>query len=344
MSQAPTETPAPRRSHRGRRPGLVLLGVGLLAAVWSAVWATGRSRLIEAIDGQLARLERSGVRIVCPERDVAGFPFRMEITCRDPGVEIAGRGIGGSVSVLRIVAQIWDPHLILVEADGPLVAEEAGRLRIDATWRSLRASLRWSGSGAERVSLSSEGLDLTTRQGGGTTVHLRGEHVEGHGRPSGVGDLDLATSIAAGALEVDGRPIGPPRSDLAVAATLRAMLPAGAPDPVRTFAARGGRIEPIALSFAVDGVRVAGKGGLTLGPDGLLDGTIGFAAQGLEAVASGSARLGAQTVGVLSGFVLFGKTSSDPDLPGRRLDLVVDHGRPRFGRLVMPTMAPLFRP
>lgn len=344
MNSVPSEDAGRRRGRIFRRPWVVLLGVAVLCAAWSAVWATMRSRLITEVDHQLARLERDGVRIVCPDRAVGGFPFRLEISCRDPGLEIAGRGVGGSVAALRIVAQIWDPRLVLAEADGPLVAEEAGRTRVDATWRGLRASLRWSTAGIERLSLSAEGLDLTRRETGAGVARLQAEHLEAHGRGSGAHDVDVAVSVASGVATVEGKRIGPPRSDLSLAATLREVFPFGPGDPARAFAARGGRIEPIRADFAVGGVRVAGKGALTLGSDGLLDGMIGFAATGLEAVVTQAAALGPETAGVLGGFVLLGKASNDPDLPGRRLDLVVDHGRPRFGRILMPPMAPLFRP
>lgn len=346
MNAVDKEAPERRSGRTGRRITVLFLALGLACALWSALWATARSRSIDELDGALARLARDGVRIVCPDRGVGGFPFRLEISCRDPGVELVGRGIGGSVTGLRIVAQIWDPHLVLIETDGPLVAEESGRGRVNATWRGLRASLRWSAGGVERLSLSSEGLDLGIDEAGAAPIRLRAEHLETHGRPSGAEgtDLDVAIATAAARLTIAERPIGPPRSDLTIAATLRRLLPPVAGDPARGFAQRGGQIEPIRASFAVGGVRIEGKGALTLGPDGLLDGAIGFAATGLEAVVTDAAALGPETASLLGGFVLLGKASRDPDLPGRRLDLVVDHGRPRFGRILMAPIPPLFQP
>ena len=80
-------------------------------------------------------------------------------------------------------------------------------------------------------------------------------------------------------------------------------------------------------------------------PDGLLDGSIAVAATGLERLALGASKaLGAEAAGLAGGFVLLGKSSQDPDLPGRRLDLVIDHGRPRLGRVLFPPLKPLFPP
>lgn len=341
----PSRDPAAPSSRR-RLPIGILLGVGILAAGWTAAWSLARSRLVEEMDAGLARAAAEGVRIVCPDRSVGGWPVRLEVTCRDPGLEVPARGIGGSVAALRVIAQIWDPQLILVEADGPFVAEATGRGRVDATWRHLSASLRWRIGAVERLSLSIEGIDATLRQGETVAGRLQSEHLEGHGRASGETgrDVDAAVSAAGSRLEVAGRRVGPPRSDVSVDATLRDLLPPDRADPVRGFADRGGRIEPIHASFAVGGVRVAGKGALRLGSDGLLDGMITFAAQGLETIARDAAALGPETASLLGGFVLLGKASNDPELPGRRLELVLDHGRPRLGRVLFPPIPPLFQP
>lgn len=341
-----TEPSAERRSRFGRWPFHVLLAVAVIAAGWTALWAYGRNRLIDEIDARLAALAEEGVRIVCPERSVGGFPFRFEVSCRDPGVEVAARGFGGSVAALRVVVQVWDPHLILLEADGPGVVEEAGRGRLDAGWRRLAVSLRPHPRGIERLSISVEGLDASARGADGTNLHLRAEHFEGHGRTAGPteADLDVALAAAAAALVVDGHPVGPPRSDLSIAATAKAVLPPGPGDPLAAFAARGGEIEGIRTSFSVGGASVVGKGAMKLGGDGLLDGRIALAAQGIETVMARPATVGAETASLLGGFLFFGKASNDPDLPGRRLDLVIDKGVPRLGRVAFPRMAPLFRP
>ncbi|NLH79998.1 MAG: DUF2125 domain-containing protein [Phyllobacteriaceae bacterium] len=332
---------------RGRRRAIrALVVVALVAAAWTAAWTWARARLIAEIDLRLPMLAERGLRVVCPERTVGGLPFRLEVACRDPGVEAVATGAGGSVAALRTAVSVWSPTTVMVEADGPLVAEAAGRGRVDATWRRLVATLRWTPARPESVAVSIDGVDVTAHPAAGRTTRLRTEHLEASGRipVDRPNDLDVAASTAAALLEIDGRRLGPPHADLSLTATLRDALPPGPAEPARAFAARGGRIEPIRTSFAVGGVRVDGKGAFTLGADGLLDGTVDFAAQGLEAVVRDAAALGPETASLLGAFVLLGKPSRDPDLPGRRLELIVDHGRPRFGRLVLPPMEPLFQP
>jgi len=339
MDRDPTP---PRR--RPRLPLVIGLGLALAAAGWTAVWATARGRLLDEIDRRIDALAERGIAIACADREVGGFPFRMELSCRSPGVTLGAAGHTASAAALRVVAQIWDPHLILIELDGPgLVAEPGGE--VSANWRSLRASLRWRGHGVERLSIAADGLDLTGRPTGRPTVHLRAEHAEAHGRPAGDAgrDLDLAASFAAAALTVGGLRIGPPRADLSLTAGLADFLPPGPGPALPAFAARGGRIEPAKLSLAVGGIAVEGSGKLVLDRAGVVDGMITLVARGLETLPTVK-DLGPELTAVLGGFVLLGKPSNDPALPGRRLEMIVDHGAVRIGRVGLGRIPPLFAP
>ena len=341
MTDDPPAETAPPRARRW--PIVATLLVALGAAGWTAIWATARGRIVDEIDTRLARFARHGITIVCDDRAVAGYPFRMELSCRSPGLTLAGRGLSGSASGLRVVAQVWDPRLILVELDGP------GLLRADggettATWRSLRASLRWGGDGVERLSIAAAGLDLTARPAGRPTLRLSADHAEVHGRPSGP-DLDLAASFAAAALTISDKRLGPPKADLSLDVRLAGFLPPGPGPALPAFAERGGVIEPIRLSLAVGGVAIEGDGRLLLDRAGLLDGMITLTARGIESLATGGARdLGPELTAALSGFALMGKASSDPARPGRRLELIVDHGLVRLARLSLGRIPPLFSP
>ena len=332
----------PRR--RFRLPLVLGLGVAIAAAGWTAVWTTARGRILAEVEARLDGLAARGVVVACADREIGGYPFRMELSCRAPGVEIRDRGVRASATALRVVAQVWDPRLVLVEIDGPATAGDGGG-EVTATWRNLRASLRWSGDGVKRVSLSAEGLDVTARGTGQPAVRLTAAHAEAHGRPSGAADrdLDLAASLAAASLSIADKRLGPPSADVAASTTLVDFLPPGPGPALPAFAARGGRIEPAKVSLAVGGIVVAGEGALVLDGGGVLDGTITLVARGLETLAKGGARdLGAELTTVLTGFVLLGKTPKDPAQPGRRLEMIVDHGSVRIGRVTLGRIPPLF--
>mgnify|MGYP001766755025 CR=1 FL=1 len=336
------EVAAPRR--RIRLPLLLAFATAIAIAAWTAVWTTARGRILTEIDTHLATLAAGGVVVACAERDIGGYPFRMELSCRSPGVEIRSHGVVASASALRVVAQVWDPRLVVVEIDGPgLATDPSGE--ISATWRTLRASLRWAGDGVKRLSLAADGLDLTARPLGKPTMRLVAAHLEAHGRPNGASgaDLDLAANLAAASLGIADKRVGPPSADLAVAATLTNFLPPGPGPALPAFAARGGRIEAIDLSLAVGGIVVAGDGSLVLDGTGVLDGTVTLVARGLETLATGGAKdLGPELTTVLSGFVLLGKAPKDPARPGRRLEMIVDHGQVRIGRVTLGRLPPLF--
>lgn len=332
---------APRRF---RLPLAIGIGVAIAAAGWTALWATARGRILEEIETRLAMAAERGVVVACADRSVAGFPFRMELGCREPGLVLRDRGVTVSASALRVVAQVWDPRLLLIEVDGPGAGAAAGD-EIAAKWRGLRMSLRWSGEGVRRVSVSIDGLDLTARPAGRPATHLVAAHVEAHGRPSGAADhdLDLAASLAAASLTVGDHRIGPPTADVAAQATLLDFLPPGPGAPLPAFAARGGRIEPAKLSLAVGGITLAGEGRLGLDGEGVLDGMITLVANGLDGLAAGGAKdLGPELAAVLTGFALLGKASKDPAAPGKRLEMIVDHGSVRIGRVTLGRLPPVF--
>ncbi|MDK9697646.1 MAG: DUF2125 domain-containing protein [Siculibacillus sp.] len=333
---------APRR--RVRLPLMIGLGLAVAAAGWTAIWATARGRILAEIDTRIAGLAERGIVVACADRAIGGYPFRMELSCASPGVSLTARGITVSAAALRVVAQVWDPRLVLVEIDGPGVGADAGGA-VAAKWRALRASLRWSGDGVRRLSVVSDGLDLTAKPAGRPTVRLSAEHVEAHGRPSGATDLDLdlAASLAAAVLTVGDKRVGPPRADLTASATLVGFMPPGPGPALPAFAGRGGRIEPAKLSLAVGGVRVEGDGELVLDGAGELDGMITLVARGLETLAKGGAKdLGPELTTVLGGFVLLGKAPKDPSVPGRRLEMIIDHGLVRIGRATLGRIPPLF--
>lgn len=339
MTDEPSIEPAPPRARRW--PIVATLLVAVAAAGWTAVWATARGRIVDEIDARLARLAEHGITIVCDDRSVAGYPFRMELACRSPGATLAARGLSGSAAGLRVVAQVWDPRLILLELDGPGILRTADG-ETTATWRRLRASLRWRTDGVERLSIAAESLDLTSGPRGRPALRLTAEHAEAHGRPTGA-DLDLAASLAAAALTLADKRLGPPKADLSLDLRLAGFLPPGPGPALPAFAERGGVVEPIRLTLAVGGVAIEGAGKLVLDPAGLLDGMITLTARGLDSLATGGAKdLGPELTAALSGFALMGKAATDPARPGRRLEMIVDHGLVRLARLTLGRIPPLF--
>ena len=84
------ETPAPRRRPLWRvfiAPVLLLI----VAAAWSAFWFYAASEVGVRADAWRAQEAKSGRNFDCARRTVAGFPFRLEISCEDASVALVSQ-------------------------------------------------------------------------------------------------------------------------------------------------------------------------------------------------------------------------------------------------------------
>ena len=55
--------------------------LALLAAGWSGIWGFARSKVDQELDAGLAREVRAGRNWTCRDRNVGGYPFRIEVRC-----------------------------------------------------------------------------------------------------------------------------------------------------------------------------------------------------------------------------------------------------------------------
>ena len=120
-------------ARRRRRWGLYLPYIVLLvlAAGWSGFWFVARDRAAATLDRVLAREAERGRVWTCPNRTIAGFPFRFELTCELPtfaGNTLRGP-IEGRVTRLLALAQIYDPDLVIIRLEGPLTLRAAQHQR-----------------------------------------------------------------------------------------------------------------------------------------------------------------------------------------------------------------------
>ncbi|TBW33966.1 DUF2125 domain-containing protein [Siculibacillus lacustris] len=342
-----TETGGQTASRRRRRLSTMMIGLLVIGAVaWSALWYVGRAQALARVDAGLAELARRGVVVTCPEPVIGGYPFRMELACASPSLALPAAGVVASGAALRLVAQVWDPFLVIAEIDGPIAAEDGRGGDVATTLKALQISLRWSPSGVERLSLAIDEADATFRSATGPAIRAVATRFEAHGRRSGAQgqDLDLAMTATAGAVTVDGRRAGPRRADLTIAATLVGAAVPGPGDRLAAFVAAGGRIEPLHLGLGASGVTIDGDGALRLGADGLLQGTIATTANGLAHLVTARDDLGPELTAAIGSYGLFGRPSTDPARPGRRLDLVIEAGQARLGRLVIGRIPPILPP
>src|SRR4051812_1996743 len=107
-------TPAPRRRPLWRlfiMPAILLV----VAAAWSAFWFYAASQVGVGADAWAAREAKSGRVYDCARRSVAGYPFRLEVSCEDASVSLVSQTatpqtpFTAKLSEILVVAQIYQP-------------------------------------------------------------------------------------------------------------------------------------------------------------------------------------------------------------------------------------------
>src|ERR1700754_3829425 len=116
-------TIAPRRRPLWRlfiMPVLVLVA----AVAWSGFWFYAASQVDVKADAWRAQEAKSGRVYDCANRSVAGFPFRLEVSCSGATVWLRSQTAGqaatqasftAKLGEILVVAQVYDPKLLIAE-------------------------------------------------------------------------------------------------------------------------------------------------------------------------------------------------------------------------------------
>src|SRR6266481_3537509 len=123
---------APRRRPLWR---LFIMPVLLLvaAAAWSGFWFYAASEVGVRADAWAAQEAKSGRVYECGKRSVAGYPFRLEVRCDDASVSLvsqtaaAGAPITVRLGEILVIAQIYQPKLLIAEFKAPATLSDRGQ-------------------------------------------------------------------------------------------------------------------------------------------------------------------------------------------------------------------------
>src|SRR3981081_3395943 len=184
-------TLAPRRRPLWRlfiMPVLVLIA----AAAGTAFWFYGASQVEIAADAWRAQEAKSGRVYDCARRTVAGFPFRLEVRCDGASVSLKSQTaeqaasqapITAELGQILVVAQVYDPKLLIAEFTAPATISDRGQQpSMAVTWSKARASVVGLPAVPQRASIVFDDPEVNRFNGSMQAPLAPAKHVELHGR------------------------------------------------------------------------------------------------------------------------------------------------------------------
>ncbi len=343
------ETAKPERL--GRRLVWLVVAIVVVAGGWSAAWMYLRSEVAARMDIQLDRARARGIAFVCPDRAIGGWPFRIDISCRSPSLDLTERLIHVSAAALRATALIYQPTRVIVELDGPLQADGPNGEALQANWTLLQASVGVAGDGPRQVSVAGDGLSGVLTRLAEPEIRVAADHAEVHARPDptpgpGSVDADLAARLAGVTANVGGKPVGPPGSNLDLD-SVATGLPPGPPGPnfLRQWQGNGGQLMLRSARFGTGGMMLDGEGTFSADAQGQVNGTLHLVGAGFGSLLgsqAGSAETRAALAALATAFTLYGKPAADKLPGGRSLDVGIAAGRMKVGSIPLVQLRPLF--
>jgi hypothetical protein len=271
---------------------LIPLGVVvMIGVVWSWLWMYAAHVAEQTLAGWREREAAVGRIHTCATQTIGGYPFRIELRCTEPTVEV--RNIQPAMTIkstdIVVVAQVWDPTLLISEASGPLTVSENDRATASGNWQLAQASLRGLPSAPERVSIVFDKLDVGRTTGGGSESVMQADHAEIHGRiASGSTASNPVLDVALNLVKATAPVLGPYTRaplDADVVGTLHGLKdlsPKPWPERLRELQAANGYIEISKARLAQGDVIATTSGTLRLTPRGRLDGELRVTVAGIE--------------------------------------------------------------
>ena len=286
--------PASHQSRRrtGRRYTILLFIVLALIAGWTGFWKFAANKAQEAIEGWRSREAKSGRLYNCGSQGVSGYPFRIEVSCagasalfrsNQPPIEL-------KADDLIVVAQVYQPGLLITEIHGPLTISEPGKSPdIIANWTLAQSSVRGTPTAPQRVSLVFDSPSVDRMAGAARQNILRAKHIEIHGRMAEGSAANKPVIDIAIQLNQASAPTLHPAATQPIDANATAVLRGlndFSPKPwsarFREMQAEGGRIDITQVRIQQGDILAVGAGTLSINSNGRLEGQLRVTMAGLD--------------------------------------------------------------
>ena len=293
-------TLAPRRRPLWR---LFIMPILLLiaAAAWSVFWFFAASQVDVRADAWRAQEAKSGRVYDCAKRSVAGFPFRLEVRCDGASVTLLSQTaaqaatqspITAQLGEILVVAQVYDPKLLIAEFTAPATISDRGRqTSMIVNWSKAHSSVVGLPAVPQRASITFDDASVN-RVDGSVQAPLAGaKHVELHGRLAEGSALDrpvieTVLQIAGGSVQgLHPLLVQPFDADVrTMLSGLKDFSPKPWPERFREIQAAGGHVEIVQSRIAQGDLIAVAAGTLGLTADGRLDGELQMTVAGIEKV------------------------------------------------------------
>jgi hypothetical protein len=284
-----------RRSRWGLYIAPVLLLIAAIA--WSAFWLFAASQVDVQAEAWRAHEAKSGRIFDCEKRSVAGFPFRLEISCADPSVTLASQTAQATnqftarLDQIMVVAQVYDPKHVIAEFSGPAAITDKNGQSFSANWKLGRASVFGLPDVPQRASVVFDSPSLARVDGSMQVPLAEAGHLELHGRlaegaPKDAPVIETVVQIDKGMI----RGLHPLLADpfdadmRALVSGLKDLTPKPWPVRFREIQAAGGHVEIVQSRIQQGDLVAVAAGTLGLSPAGRLEGELQMTVAGIERV------------------------------------------------------------
>jgi hypothetical protein len=255
--------------------------VVILAAGWVGGWFWLAGWVDRNADPTLQRIAERGIDVECPNRAVVGFPFELRVTCGKTAVAERSTGTTANIAGASGGASVFRPMTAEIALQSP-VRVESPLLEgpVELRWTDAAVDIGMGMNGPKTISFdASDLLGAFTIPGlPEQTVAATEAQVRLAPSPSGGSAVALAfTDLAF----TDGGTHFPPVTgsaiaDLSVPPRVLASGPDGIELPVSA--------QDIRIQIQSGEARFMMEGDISLGPDGVLDGTLILRIAGAEAL------------------------------------------------------------
>ncbi len=295
----PDSIKLPRR--RPLWPVFVMPALVVIAAIgWTAFWFYAASKVDHEVDAWRAREAKAGRIYDCAKRSVAGFPFRLEVTCEDASVTLVSQTAHGTTDTpvrarlgkILVIGQIYTPGLLIAEFTAPATLAARGEPpAMQVNWATARSSIAGLPGIPQRVALVFDQPVLDRLNSGVAVPLARAARAELHTQLAASATpehpvIDVAVELTQASVQ-DIHPALAQPFDTLIGARLTGLKdfsPKPWPVRFREIQAAGGKIMIERARVRQGDMIAVANGSLGLTPGGNLDGELQMTVAGFEQV------------------------------------------------------------